>query len=311
MKRMIVPAILAAAVLAFSLVGCGPQAQTITDENLKGVWALDSGSELGFDAYINFGDDQTVEMIVADGWLNGTYSISGTSATITFDSLDMEALEDEEAELSDTAEGSSSSSASASASGSSSASASASGSSSASKAKTAKLTMSNNKLTLGSDNGSKLVFAKDNSEEAKSMFSYDMSDMDGLDMDGADDVKYVEEVIEDINPVTVADDDKFTITVTGKGTDYTGDPCYRLSMTNKTGKAVYVIPEDTFKVGGKDVEAGLGDELEAGATVETEMYFAQDELGGGLELLTTVDGSIQVLDNETDEEIAKYTFHME
>jgi len=294
MKRMAVPAFLAAGVLAFSLAGCGSQSQNITEETLKGVWALDSGSELGFDAYISFEDDQLVEMIVADGWLNGSYALSGGAATVTFDSLDVDSLGDEEL-----------------ASGSSSSSASASSSSSSSTAKPAKLSYSNNKLTLGSENGSKLVFVKDDSEEAKAMFSYDMSGMDGLTMGEGENVQYVEEVIEDISPVTIADDDKFTITVTGKGTDYTGDPCYRISMTNKTNKAVYVIAEDTFKVGGKDVEAGLGDELEAGATIETEMYFAQDELGGGLELLTTVDGVIQILDNETDDEVAKYNFHME
>lgn len=280
MKRMTVPALLAAAVLAFALVGCGQQAQNMSEDTLKGVWALDSGSDLGFDAYISFEDEQVVEMILADSWLDGTYSVSGASGSITFNSM----YEEEESE-----EGSSSS---------------------ASAERSAKLTYSNNKLTVGADNGSKLVFVKDDSEEAKSMFSFDFTDMDQMGAED-DDTQYVDEVIEDIAPVTIADDDKFTITVTGKGTDFTGDPCYRVSMTNKTDKAVYVVPEDVFKVGGKDIEAGLGDELEAGATIDTEIYFAQDELGGGVELLAGVDGVIQVLDDETDDEVAKYTFHMD
>ena len=297
MKRMTVPALLIAAVLAFALAGCS-QAQNITEDTLKGVWKLESGSNLGFEAYLNFADENSAEMIIADSWLDGTWSISGGSASIAFNSL----YEDEATQTDDSSSASGSSSASASGS--------ASGSSSSSGAQNAKLTYSNNKLTLGSDNGSKLVFVKDDSEAAKSMFSFDLADLEGMQVDGADETQYVDEVIEDISPVTIADDDKITITVTGKGTDYTGDPCYRLSITNKTGKAVYVVPEDTFKVGDKSVEAGLGDEIEAGATIETEMYFATDELGGGLEQLTTVDGTILVLDDNDDSELGKYTFHM-
>ena len=292
MKRMTVPAFLVAAVLAFSLAGCS-SAQPITEDTLKGVWSLDSGSNLGFSAYLNFGDDSVAEMIVADSWLEGTWAVSGTEATLTFEDLSADVEEEGD-------EGDEGSSASSSASSSSSAATTVS-----------KLTYSNNKLTLGSSDGSKLVFVKDDSEEAKAMFAFDLDgDMMGQNAEG-EAVEYVDEVINPIDPaVVVADDDKFTIKVTGKGTDYTGDPCYTLSITNKTDKAVYVVPEDDFTVGDKKVEAGLGDEVAAGETLETEMYFAQDDLGGGLELLTTVDGVIQVLDDENDDEIAKYTLHI-
>ena len=283
MKRMIVPAFLAAVVLAFSLAGCSG-AQTINEDTLKGVWSLDSNSQLGFDAYLSFEDNSVAEMLVADSWLEGTWAVSGTEATLTFEDYDA-AIEADES--------------------------SSSSSSSASSANiVAKLTYSNGKLTLGSSDGSKLVFVKDDSEKAKAMFAYDLGE-DALGLDG-EGVEYVDEVIETFpSAVPIADDDKFTITVTGKGTDYTGDPCYTLSITNKTAKDVYVVAEDDFTVGGKKIEAGLGDEIAAGETLDTEMYFAQDDLGGGLELLTTVDGVIQVLDDETDDEIASYPFHME
>lgn len=280
MKRMTLPALLAAAVLAFSLAACS-SAQNMSQDTLKGVWSLDKSSSVGFDAYISFEDDDIVEMILADSWLDGTWSVSGSSGSITFE--DDYFVEDEE--------GSSSSS-------------------SANAEKTVKLSYSNNKLTFGSDNGSKLVFVKDDSEEAKAMFSYDMGDLLGED-GGAEELQYVEEVIDDIAPVTIADDDQFTITVNGKGTDYTGDPCFRMSLTNKTDKTVFIVPEDVFKVGGAEVEAGFGDELKPGETIETEMYFATDELGGGLEKLTTVDGVLEVIDDETDEDIVTYPFHME
>ena len=76
MKRMTVPAFLVAALLAFTLAGCS-QAQNLTEDTLKGVWKLDSGSNLGIDAYANFGDDKTFEMLLGDAWLDGTWSVSG------------------------------------------------------------------------------------------------------------------------------------------------------------------------------------------------------------------------------------------
>ena len=282
MKRMTLPALLAAAVLVFALAGCS-QAQPITEDTLKGTWALDGGSNsgLGFESYLNFEDDSVAEMVVADSWLTGTWKVSGTEASLTFDN----AMVEEEGE----------------------------NGAQAPAGPTAKLTYSNNKLTLGSADGSKLVFVKDESEETKSMFSFDY-DLDGGDLQAAesDTAEYVDEVINPVDPaVSVADDDKFTIKVTGKGTDYTGDPCYVLSITNKTDKNVYIAPEDEFTVGGKKVDAGIGDEIAAGATVDVEMYFAQDDLGGALEALTTTDGVIQLLDDTTDDVVASYNFHME
>ena len=278
MKRMTLPALLAAAVLAFCLAGCS-QAQNMSPDTLKGIWKLDSGSSVGFDSYISFEDDDYVEMIVADSLLDGKWSVSGASGKIEFETY-MEPEEEED-------ESSSSSS------------------SSSSNKKTAKLSYVNNKLIVGSDDGSKLVYVKDDSEQAKEMFGYTM------ESDNGQEIEYVEEVIDNISPVTIADDDKFTITVTGKGTDYTGDPCYRMNITNKTDKDMFIVPQDDFVVGGAKIEAGFGDEIEAGKTIETEMYFAKEDLGGGLEKLTTVDGVIEVIDSDTDEDVVTYPFHME
>ena len=275
MKRMTIPVMLVAAVLAFALAGCAGNApQQINEDTLKGTWKLDTQSDLGFDAFISFEDEQFVEAILADSYLEGTWSVSGTEATIKLDEN-----------------------------------------------RTVKLTYINNKLNWGSSDGSKLLFVKDDSEETKSYFALDAESMalaDGLTVDSEDgqDVEvdtseYVDEVINPIDPVAVADDAVSTITVTGKGTDFTGDPGYQLSITNKTDKAVYVIPEDDFTVGGKKIEAGLGDELEPGETLETFMYFDKTDLGGALEALTTTDGVILVCDDETDDELARYTFHME
>ena len=272
MKRTTLAALLMTAVIAFALAGCsGNAAQTMTPDMVKGTWALDKQSDVGFDAYVSFEDENFVEAIVADSFLEGTWSVSGTEGKMT--------LDDE---------------------------------------RNVKFIYSDNKLIWGGADGSKLVFVKDDSEETKSYFALgDSLDVEGaealeaLEGEGIDTTEYVDEVINPIDPVTVADDAVTTITVTGKGTDFTGDPGYQLSITNKTGKAIYLVPEDDFKVGDKTIEAGLGDELEAGETLETFVYFDKEELGGALDALTTTDGVILVLDDETDAELARYTFHME
>ena len=264
MKRMTIPAILVAAVLAFALSGCSG-AQQMTEDTLKGTWSLDKSSDVGFDAYLSFEDESFAEAILADSYLEGTWSVSGTEGKV--------AIDDE---------------------------------------RNVKLTYSNNKLTWGGADGSKLVFVRDDSEETKSIFAVDESvDGENGDVEIIDESQYVDEVINPIDPVVVADDGVVNITVTGKGTDFTGDPGYQLSITNKTDKAIYLIGEDEFTVGDKKVEAGLGDELEAGETLETFVYFPKDDLGGALEALGVTDGTILVLDDKTDDELGRYAFHME
>ena len=269
MKRMTVPAMLAAGVLAFTLAGCSSN-QPMSEDLLKGVWSLDSQTEMGFDAYMRFEDQSAFEMILADSYLDGTWSVSGADGSIVIDNGETNGA-------------------------------------------TVKLSYSNNKLTMGKADGSKLVFVKDDSKEAKELFEYDGEEVGSEGSDASvEELEVVDEVINPIDPpVVIADDDKATITVTGKGTDFTGDPCYRLNITNKTSQNVYFVGDDVFKVGDKQIEAGLGDELEAGETLEVDMYFPTDELGGGLEKLTTTDGVIVMYDDKTDAELARYTFHMD
>ena len=258
MKRMTIPAILVAAVLAFALAGCSGNAkQNMTDETVKGVWTLDSGADtLGFDAYLNFAEDSTFEMLANDSYIDGEYKINGTDGSV--------ATSDD---------------------------------------RTVKFFYSNNKLIVGSENGSQLVFRKATAEEEKELLEGSDEDVD------VEQVETVDEVINPIDPVTIADDDKVSIVVTAKGTDFTADPAYWMTIKNKTDKAVYYSAED-FTVGGKAIEGGLGDELEPGEEVETSIYFDHNELGG-LDALTTTDGVIVVNDSKTDAEVARYPFHME
>lgn len=169
------------------------------------------------------------------------------------------------------------------------------------------------KLILGSEQGSHLVFKKSSEEEY-----YGDTDVSGGELSSAsseeaalfEDVEIVDEKIDDIQPVSVADDSVVKIEATGKGTDFTSDPGYRLSITNKTKKSFFIGATGPFKVNGKELEAGLGDVIEAGETVETFIYFDKNELGGSVEALKDVEGTIVVFDEETEKELGSYTFKM-
>ena len=137
-----------------------------------------------------------------------------------------------------------------------------------------------------------------------------------------DDMNWEEALVEpemsDVSPVTIADDDKVTITVTGKGTDYTGDPGFRLTLVNKTQGTIGLDVEEAFTVGGAEVGAQAGVtnadaefSVEPGATSENMfLYFPADELEGGVEKLADVSGKISVYDEEQDDYIATYDFKM-
>ena len=128
----------------------------------------------------------------------------------------------------------------------------------------------------------------------------------------------VEPELSDIDPVVIADDDKVTLTVTGKGTDYTGDPGYRMTLVNKTQGTIGLDVEDVFTVSGAEVGAQAGVtnadaefSVEPGATSDAMfLYFPADELEGGIEKLVDVTGKISVYDEEQDDYIATYDFKM-
>lgn len=176
----------------------------------------------------------------------------------------------------------------------------------------ANIYVSGSNLILGDESGSKLVFIKSDIEKYYEA-SGDSGSTDSADdsVEKSDGIEIVEEDIKDITPVSVADDKVVKIEVTGKGTDYTSDPGYRLSITNKTDKTIFVVADDLFKVDGHEIEAGLGDVIDAGQTVETFMYFTASDLGGGIDKLKDVKGVIAVGDDESSKELGKYDFSMD
>lgn len=272
MKRIFLAIVAVCCAFACVLVGCsggGGGAHKADAESLKGFWVLEDES-LGFTGMLNLEDEDFAEMLIADTYLEGTWTADGSNATVTFSDV--------------------------------------------TDSKPVSIYVEGDKLVYGSESGSHFVFVKSNEDDFYKDLDSGGEDAELVDGDLSelgDDVKIVDEVIEDIKPVTIADDSTVKIEVTGKGTDFTSDPGYRLSITNKTKKAFFLGAEDAFKVNGKEIEAGLGDVLDAGDTVETFMYFSADELGGGVEKLKDVEGTIVVFDDETEEKIGTYTFKMD
>ena len=174
--------------------------------------------------------------------------------------------------------------------------------------------LNGDKLVLGSDQGSHLVFVRGNEDEFYEAYDAqtdELSSVDAAELGLSDSVEIVEEKIDSIEPVSIADDSTVKIEVTGKGTDFTADPGYRLSITNKTKEPFFLAAEGNFKVNGKEIETGLGDSIDAGATVETFLYFSKVDLGGRVEALKDVEGKITIIDDATDKELGSYTFKMD
>lgn len=115
----------------------------------------------------------------------------------------------------------------------------------------------------------------------------------------------------DLTPVTIADDEVCKIVVTSKGEDFTGDPGYSLTITNKSDKSIFVTDAtDSFSVNGKMATAYLNVSIKGGMYADSFMYFTRDELGGGLDSLTAVEGEIEVYSDGDFEELGHYPFRM-
>ncbi len=272
MKKIVALICISCAVSLLCLAGCGAQSQKITSGDVKGTWKMDA-ADVGFDAYMKFSEDNHVELILCDSWLSGTLSTSDKDASIKFQGIDME--NDKEIDT------------------------------------TAKLSYIDKKLVLGKSDGSKLIFSKTESDSVKKLFEQgsDISQAAGEAIH--DNTVEVQEVVTPIDPIMIADNESFALSVIGKGTDSTGDPGYRLLFNNKTDKPVTLITLEPLNVDGKQIESGLADEVEAHASIETFLYFDKDEFGAPIENRHVIDGAIKVYNEEGETELASFNAHIE
>ena len=277
MKRISVVVALVSCVLALALAGCAGGQSSVDENSIKGFWELDKSSQLGIEAVLNIDEENLAELIVADGYFTGTWSVEGGEGKIVFDDMFGDAAS--------------------------------SGDASDESARTAKITMSDGKLVLGSPDGSKLLFNKGDADayyadeepttESASGGSASSEeavvDLDDAISDLGEEEETVEPVIQDVKATTVSDDDTATIQITGKGTDNYGSPCYRLSVKNKSNDEIQLeAVEGSFKIGNKSVEPYI--DLEEGVAVgETAtVYLSFEDDVASVDDLKNVSGEISV-----------------
>ena len=156
-------------------------------------------------------------------------------------------------------------------------------------------TLANEVLTL-EDNGTKMMFGKGVPEPSAN----------AADPGTA----AVEESDETAVPIgqTIADDEICTIEVIDKKVDWAEDPGYTLKITNKSDKAIRVSAKyDTFSVNGKMAEHELYETVQSGKYVEGFMWFSGDDVDG-VDALTNVEGTIEVMDDASYETLREYPF---
>ena len=172
----------------------------------------------------------------------------------------------------------------------------------------AQMTVEGDQLTLTNDGGDTMRLVRDDAYDLDS--SADVSEVTGTgtDIDFGDE----DEVFIEIGQ-TIVDDDLVTIEVLGKGTDWAGDPYYRLRVTNNSDRTIYVTDSwDSFSLNGMMADPVLGITVKPGAYAEDDMWWSSSDVGeGGVELLVNVDGSLEVWDDETYDTLATYDFQME
>ena len=160
-------------------------------------------------------------------------------------------------------------------------------------------TLANEVLTL-EDNGTKMMFGK----------GVPQPSANAADPGTAAAEESAEESDETAVPIgqTIADDEICTIEVIDKKVDWADDPGYTLKITNKSDKAIRVSAKyDTFSVNGKMAEPELYETVQSGKYVEGFMWFSGDDVDG-VDALTNVEGTIEVMDDASYETLREYPF---
>lgn len=169
-------------------------------------------------------------------------------------------------------------------------------------------TLSGEELTL-SQEGTSMMFKKD--KENKKAPDGTIGNPDESVANALTEAESDTDTIKPIEAVTIADDEHCTITVTGIGTDWSGDPGYAMTVTNKSDRAIdFSSKMGTFSVNGKMIDAYVYETIQPGKYVECFMYFSKSDLGGGTEALSSVEGTLYIYDDASYEDIAEYAFNM-
>lgn len=125
-------------------------------------------------------------------------------------------------------------------------------------------------LTIAVD-GEEMTFQKVSAEEAAKI-KEDAASMEGILSDEGDDATSADSGVTydaSFTPVTVVDDDMWTIDVVAKKSDEWEGPGYVVDVNNKSDKSIYVtVPSDACSVNGKMVDFWGGEVVLPGKLAE-------------------------------------------
>lgn len=163
-------------------------------------------------------------------------------------------------------------------------------------------------LTIAVD-GEEMTFQKVSAEEAAKI-KEDAASMEGVLSDEGDDATSADSGVTydaSFTPVTVVDDDMWTIDVVAKKSDEWGGSGYVVDVNNKSDKPIYVtVPSDACSVNGKMVDFWGGEVVLPGKLAEGAFFYADSDDVASVSEMTNVEMVIEVWDNDTYETLASY-----
>lgn len=163
-------------------------------------------------------------------------------------------------------------------------------------------------LTIAVD-GEEMTFQKVSAEEAAKI-KEDAASMEGILSDEGDDATSADSGVTydaSFTPVTVVDDDMWTIDVVAKKSDEWGDTGYVVDVNNKSDKSICVtVPSDVCSVNGKMVEFWGSEVVLPGKLAEGAFFYADSDDVASVSEMTNVEMVIEVWDNDTYETLASY-----
>ena len=138
----------------------------------------------------------------------------------------------------------------------------------------------------------------------------DAASMEGILSDEGDDATSADSGVTydaSFTPVTVVDDDMWTIDVVAKKSDEWGGSGYVVDVNNKSDKPIYVtVPSDACSVNGKMVDFWGGEVVLPGKLAEGAFFYADSDDVASVSEMTNVEMVIEVWDTDTYVTLASY-----
>lgn len=174
---------------------------------------------------------------------------------------------------------------------------------------TMNISIEDGKLVLAEDESSRATFAKGEDSLADQIADDKKAAEEGSSGEAIESGADANATTEAIDPITAADDDTCTITITEKAVDDWGDAGYTVEIQNKSDKRITVwIPASVTAVNGTMAEMYGSATALAGAKSTEFFYFSSsDGVVTSIDDLSNVQTTFEVYDADSYEDLASYS----